>query len=324
MVRTLRFALVAWMSCAGAGYALTQAAPVSQDWQGKNKIAGKAVDQAGKPVEGVTVKLLFLQTRSGTEAVTGKKGEWKVERIAAGMWTVEFYKDGFDPRQIQVEVGGQSKDPNIGVTMTPEGTDPGFAVKSAAEKAQILFDQRKYEESRAVIEPLITKYPKVSMLHVLLSRAYDAEKNYTAAADQLQEYANDNPGDNRIKTFLGTEYIKAGKLPEAWQVYSSVDLAQIQDAVDLNDPGFTLLRAKNPAEAYKYFDLTVKRFPQEPTAYYYRGLAAWQVGATVEKAGSAESRARLDLAKADLTKFLEMAPNAPEVANAKKMLEQIR
>jgi hypothetical protein len=94
--------------------------------------------------------------------------------------------------------------------------------------------------------------------------------------------------------------------------------------VDLQECGFTLLRAKKPVDAVKFFELAVTRFPNEAANYYYRGLSEWQIGAIVEKPGTSESKAHFEKAKADMNKFLEMAPTAPEAANAKKILEIVK
>jgi regulator of sirC expression with transglutaminase-like and TPR domain len=55
----------------------------------------------------------------------------------------------------------------------------------------------------------------------------------------------------------------------------------------------------------------VTRFPQNADGYYYRGLTNLQLS-------------KNDAAKADLTKFLEMAPNAPEAATAKGILDKLK
>ena len=60
-----------------------------------------------------------------------------------------------------------------------------------------------------------------------------------------------------------------------------------------------------------YFDKAIARFPEAGDAYYYRALIRLQ-------------KSDMENAKADLKKFLELSPGAPEAAAARKALEQIK
>jgi regulator of sirC expression with transglutaminase-like and TPR domain len=75
--------------------------------------------------------------------------------------------------------------------------------------------------------------------------------------------------------------------------------------------GISLLNQNKADEALPYFEKAIKNFPDKGEAYYYRALIRLQKGDT-------------EGTKADLKKFLELLPNAPEAAAAKKALEQIK
>ncbi len=333
MVRILRFAIIALFISVGLSMAQTQApAAAATDWKGKGKMGGKVFDEAQKPIAGVTVKFVFLPANAGpADVVTNVKGEWKVENIADGMWSLELWKQGFDPKQVPFQVGGKAKD-TFDVKMTKEGTDPTFAMRNGAAKAQAFFDQQKYSDSRAVYQDLLTRYPSVPQLHQYIARDYHMEKNYTKAIEELQACMKAMPTENQVKLMLASELTEAGRGDEAWTMYATFDTTVLRDALDLETPGFMLLRAKKPVEALKYFERVVVLYPDDPQAYYYRGLTNWQIGATVEKVNSPESKAKLEAAKTDLTKFMGMVPNAGKdpkdpnfnnFENAKKMLEPI-
>ncbi|MEI6666520.1 MAG: tetratricopeptide repeat protein [Acidobacteriota bacterium] len=336
MGRIIRFGTIAFLLSAGLSLAQTQApaAPAATDWKGKSKMSGKVIDEAGKAIAGATVKLMLVQANGGTEVVANAKGEWKVENIAEGMWSLEFWKDGFDPRQVPVQVGGKIREPNIELKMTKEGTDPTFATRVGAAKAQVFFEQKKYAESRAIYEGLLAKYPTVHQLHQYIARDYHMDKNFAKAVEELEAYLKAVPTDGAVKMMLAGELFEAGKGDEAWALFSTFDKTVLRDALDLETPGFALLRAKKPTEALKYFERVVTLFPDDPQAYYYRGLTNWQIGATVEKPNTPEAKAKLEAAKADLSKFIAMLPNADKlpssdanynnVENAKKMIEQIK
>jgi len=335
MVRILRFAIIALLISVGVGVAQTQVpAAGATSWKGKSRMGGVVQDEAGKAIPKVTVKFAFLAASDAPpEIVTNDKGEWKIENVAEGMWSLEFWKDGFDPRQVPVQIGGKVKEPFMTLKLTKEGTDPTFAMRTGAAKAQAFFEQKKFAESRAIYQALLVKYPSVPQLRQYIARDYHMEQNYTKAIEELQAYLTVVPADNAVKLMVASELFEAGRGDEAWTMFSSFDKTVLRDALDLETPGFTLLRAKKPVEALKYFDRVVALYPDDPQAYYYRGLTYWQIGATVEKLGTPESKAKLEAAKADLTKFVGMVPNAEKdqkdpnfgnFDNAKKMLAEIK
>jgi tetratricopeptide (TPR) repeat protein len=317
MTRMLRIVVVGLALCAATAFA-------QEAWQGKGRMGGKVVDPAGKPIEGVKIKLVNLTTKTGPELVTTKKGEWKIDNVAYGMWYVEYYKDGFDPLRKQVEVGEKLKTQNLDLKLTTEGTDPNLAINLCIEKAKQLIDAQKFAEARTGYLQVLAKYPQVVGLHKLIAVTYHMEKNYAKAADELQAYVTASPTDNEAKLYFGKELIAADRIADAWQVYSTIDPAAIKDFLDLEDPGFDLMRAKKPVEALKYFDLVVTRFPQEPTGFYYRGFAGWHSMLTITKVDDPARIAYRDKARADIEKFLEMAPESKEAATAKQILAELK
>ena len=66
------------------------------------RLNGKVTDEAGSPVDTVTIKL-----RLGAETLEGKtdaKGNWVLAGVARGNWFVTFEKDGFETRVLKVLV----------------------------------------------------------------------------------------------------------------------------------------------------------------------------------------------------------------------------
>ncbi|MBE3134521.1 MAG: tetratricopeptide repeat protein, partial [Acidobacteria bacterium] len=245
--------------------------------------------------------------------------------IANGKWAVRISKEGFDAQETAVEVGGQAKNPHIQARLAPEGSS-GVNTELAAgdQKARALVAEKKYAEARAIYAELLAKYPTAVRIHIVLAQTYDGEGQYSQAADELKKYLETDPQNLEIGLFLASEYAKADRGEEAFQVMQAIPPAQAKNVGDIQECGFSLLRLKKPADAVKFFNLALERFPDEATNYYYRGLSEWQIGAIVETSGTPKSRAHFDRATADLNKFLAIAPNAAEAANAKKILEMIK
>ncbi len=73
-----------------------------------------------------------------------------------------------------------------------------------------------------------------------------------------------------------------------------------------------MLNKNQPTAAIQTLDPVVEKFPQAPDPYYYRALAELQMQ-------------QLDKARADLQKFLPLAPpDSKEAQQAKEMLDKIK
>jgi len=317
MMRTLRFLLVCSLIAAGTAFA--------QDWKGKATLSGTVTDPSGKAIDGATVNLTFVELKVGTSAKTNGKGEWQAKNVANGVWAVKITKDGFDPKEFEVEVGGQMKNPHLDTKPTPAGSPGSNAALAEADKqARALLAEKKYAEARAIYQDLLAKNPSAARLHVGVAQTYYAENQFAQAAEELKLYLDTDKQDTQLWGFYAVMNAQAGNADEALRVLTEIPASVMKESVDLQDCGFTLLRAKKPADAVKFFELAVTRFPNEAGNYFYRGLSEAQI-AQAEKPGSAESKAFIEKAKADLTKYLEMAPaGAPEAAQAKKILESIK
>jgi hypothetical protein len=126
MMRTLRVLLVCMLVAAGTAFA--------QDWKGKATLSGTVTDPAGKGIGGATVTLTFTSLKAGTQAKTNGQGEWLVKNVANGVWDVKIVKEGFEPKEFEVEVGGQMKNPHVDVRLGPTGSASANASLAEADQ----------------------------------------------------------------------------------------------------------------------------------------------------------------------------------------------
>ena len=291
---------------------LAVASVVAAQFRGLGRINGKVTDDAGAPLEGVTV-VARLTTGGEMKAKTNKKGEWAIGGIASGEWQLDFTKDGYDTRQISVGVREQERLPPIEIVMKKAAAtvDPNLEIKESLIAAAKLLDQKRFAEARASYESLLAKYPEAHQIHPLIARTYYGEKQYDKSIEHLRMALQKMPDSIEVKLLLGNILVEAGKADEGKKLLESIDEQQVKDPTTFVNVGIALFNQNKPAEAAAYFDKTIARFPDHPDAYYFRGLTRLQTG---DQAG----------ARTDLTKFVEMAPSAPEAATAKKILEQLK
>lgn len=274
------------------------------------RLAGKVTDEQGTPVEGATVKF-DLPGSGGTQAKTDKKGEWALGGIARGAWNIDFEKAGYEPVHISVTLEELSRVPPIQTTLKPSAPDPNQVIQADLVKGAALLNEKKFAEARGIYEAILAKYPQAFQVEPLIARTYYGEKQFDKAIDHLKIAVQKNPEAIENKLLLGNILMEQGRTEEGRQVLASVDDAAVKDPTTFVNVGIGLINQGKPDEARVYFEKAIARFPQSGDAYYYRALVRLQ-------------KNDVEGTKADLTKFLELAPNAPEAAAARKALGQIK
>jgi len=295
-------------SCFAAVVLLLVASPaLAQSWRGMGRVAGKVTDEQGKPLDGVTVKL-NLPGAGGTEVKTNKKGEFAVGGLARGDWQIDFEAETYESRRLTVSVAELTRVPPMEIKLTQ---DLNEVIRVEMVRAGELMNQQKYAEARAVYEAILAKYPGSHRVEPYLARTYYAEKNYEEAVKHLKIAVEADPSDMENKLRLGNILIDQGRIDEGRAVLASVDDSAIKDPSILVNVGISLLNQNKAGEALPLFEKAIALFPADGSAYYYRALVRLQKGDT-------------EGTRADLTKFLELAPDAPEAPAAKKALEQLK
>ncbi len=282
----------------------------AQGWRGMGRVAGKVTDEQGNPLEGVKVKL-ELPGAGGTELKTNKKGEWAIGGIARGDWNVDFESPGYDALRITVNIQELSRIPPLETKLKKSAIDPNELIKGQLTKAAALLNEKKYAEARAIYDDLLVKFPQAYQIEPLIARTYYGEKQYDKAIEHLKQAVSMNPTNMETRLLLGNILIEQGRSAEAKEVLAAVDETGVKDPLVFVNVGIGLLNANKADEALPYFEKAITRFPQAGDAYYYRALVRLQ-------------KSDADGAKADLKKFLELAPDAPEAPAAKKALEQMK
>jgi tetratricopeptide (TPR) repeat protein len=283
----------------------------AQDWRGMGRMNGTVKDDAGQPVEGVAVKAHRVGSDGGPQTKTNKKGEWVIAGIANGNWDLDFDKAGYEMRKQTASILEATRNPPVETTLKKAAVDPNVAINADLNKAAELVKQQKYADARAIYEDLLAEHPEAYQVEPYIARTYYAEHQIAPAIAHLRNALAKEPDNLDVKLLLATLLAEKGDAGESRQLIASIDESKITDPMMLLNVGIGLLNVKNTDEAFTWFDKVVVRFPSNADGYYYRGLTELQQGKT-------------DAAKADLTKFVEMAPNAPEAATAKGILEKLK
>jgi Tfp pilus assembly protein PilF len=283
----------------------------AQDWRGAGHLVGTVTDDKGQPIEGVVVKAQREGSTGSTEAKTNKKGEWVLNGINGGSWNLDFEKPGYDTSRISAKVEEHSVNPPVLTKLKKAAEDPNVAIQAELKKAGELMNEKKFADARAIYEELLAKHPEATQLEPYIARTYYGEHQLDPAIEHLRKALAADPDNVQVKLLLANTLAEKGNAEESQQIIASIDESKITDPTMLLNIGIGLLNQKKPADALTWFDKSVAKFPDNADGYYYRGITELQLD-------------KNDAAKADLTKFVAMAPNAPEAATAKGILEKMK
>jgi predicted Zn-dependent protease len=306
MRKLTSFALiVAFLCFASAALAQTR---------GEGRISGKVVDEQGQPVADVQVRGLKVGETQPMTAKTNNKGDWALNGLAVGEWSLEFAKDGFETAKTTVTLDDSGRSPSINVKLAKPApkVDPNAELQAEVKRAAPLMEAQKFAEARKIYEDLLAKYPEVYQLHRFIASTYIGEKDNAKAVEHLKMVLEKEPTNVEMKLIVGDLQLEKGDKAEGLAMLQSVDMTQVKDPSPIINGAITMINDGKSDEALGLLDKVAQQFPDRADVHYYRGRA--YVAAK-----------KLPEAKAALEKFVSMAPpDARELADAKKILEQLK
>src|SRR3954470_21613406 len=281
---------------------------------GNARLTGKVVDEQGQPVADVVVRAQMDGQSDFLTAKTDKKGEWRINGASNGQWKVELAKPGVGNAAEVVEVK-EEKAPPLNVTLkkgaAPAAADPMAEVNGQLQKAAEIAQAGNVPGARKIYEDLIAKYPQIYQLEGFIARTYAAENNVPQALEHLKINLEKEPTNVELKLFQAELLMESGDKAGASAILNAIDLKDVKDPYTYINQAIFLINDKKGPEAVELLTKLIAQFPTNNELYYYRGRAY-------------VASDKLEEARADLDKFVSLAPNAKEAADARKILDQIK
>jgi len=295
----------------GAVLMTLAALPALAQSRGNARLSGKVLDEAGQPIVDVMVK---AQRAGQTDMLPGKsnkKGEWNINGMADGQWTIELTKEGLEPVSQTIEVRDERADP-MKVTMTKPmpKVDPSVAVNAELKRAVDLAQAGKFGEAREICQTLIAKDPALVQCHAFIGRMYAGEKDNAKALEHVKIALEKDPNNLDTKLLMADLLNETGEKAEAKKILDAIDMTQVKDPFPFMNAAISMINEGKGAEAAEWLTKLAAQFPAQHEIVYYRGRAYL-------------AASKFDLAKADLEKFVAAAPDSKEAIEAKKILDQM-
>jgi Tfp pilus assembly protein PilF len=336
---------------------LLGAVPVlAQAWAGHGRVQGEVKGPDGKPVEGAKIYLRQGVIENLDPAnpgpgpdplVTDKRGRWSTLGLAGGDWTVLIVKEGFMASQGTVHVTEFGPTPPVKVQLKEipreviQQAQEEAARASATGQARTLLEhgnellsqaraggegsKAKLGEAREAYMQGMAKLDEAqpadqaakdaiaqTRLSVLQTVAgIDAELGHTdkAIAD-LKRVLEQKPDDPGVLQLMIDLLVREGREEEAKQYIARLPQGAKVDPNAYLNMGIKAFNEGSMDKAFESFDRAVKENPELADGYYYRGLVWMNRGKKAE-------------ARADLEKFLQLAPSHRYAADAREFLKAL-
>jgi Tfp pilus assembly protein PilF len=282
--------------------------------QGKAKMRGIVYDEeTGQPLPGVTVKP-YCESVDAFHLpypVTDKDGKWGVYFIRTGMWKLECEKIGYIPQSLSYRVvfdpGAIEKLIEVKLRKI-KNLVVKEAIVSDMERADKLFAEKKYDQARALYEKLLAENPDVYILNKSIGNCYFAVEDYEKALESFIRVYDKQPDRVDILTAIAHAYNNSGKKEQAAEWYLKIPFDEIRDIDTAYNTGVFFYSSGKVAEAAKYFKKSVDIDKEFADGYYQLGMASVALNKSEEAVES-------------LRKFLQLAPESPQAATAKSVIE---
>jgi tetratricopeptide (TPR) repeat protein len=282
--------------------------------QYQGRIEGKVTDAAGKPLDGVDVSVVSSKLGSQKfDFKTDREGRYTQIGLSPGFYMVNFRKEGFAPRSVEVKV-------NIAEVTTLEvklETAATEAMRTMSESDKLfvqgnkLLSENKPAEAAASYEEAIKLSQSQWAYHFNLGLAYKKLQKGEEARAAFAKALELNPGSYSASKELAESLAKAGNYEEARDLYLKAVGISADDPDVFYNLGLCQVSTGEAEAAISSFIKCVALKPDYADAYYQLGTL--YVGQN--KVGEAV---------ANLEKFLTLAPGHEKAGVAKQLLDYLK
>ena len=305
-------------------FLLAAPALLAQEWRGgRTRVEGSVKNEKGEPIAGARVSLRWQGHTDGPDLTTDKKGHWAFLGLVGGAWNIDFEAPGYVTKQISVQLKEAERNPLIEVQLQPVpqsqpareehlvgGKKVSKEAAEAIEKGNAAMEAKNYTEAREAYTRAASELPDNAALLMRIAAAYYGEGKTEEAVRYAHQAAEKDPQDVAAWRLVAELELQRGNLDAGREALARVPEGKIRDGQPYLNIGILLLNKRKAAEAEEALNKAVAVQPDLADAYYMRALAR------VQQKKKAE-------AKADLEKFLELAPDSPEAREAREILKSL-
>ena len=273
-------------------------------WRGNRDVSGKVTDEAGKPIENAKVAFVFVPSNSGFFATTKRNGEFSAKDIKAGEWRIVVESPNFITLRQSIAIA-EGKAAPISLMLKRDNSP------ELLTKAEALFKAGQNAEARTEYLTVFAAHPELTAINRAIAFTYGREGKHPEALKYLDLALASNPDDSTLLLLAAASATQVSDYPRAVGYLDKVDVAALTEPSMLSDAAVNLVNKGRGTDAIVVLDRVIARFPDEADAYFYRGFAKAQASKGME-------------GKADLEKYVALAPAGSMAAKAKELIASIK
>jgi len=267
------------------------------------KVNGTVKSEDGNPIEGAKVIFVF---EDGTtfELTTDKKGRWRKSDLRPGQWTIGFTADGFQPKNITVNLSALKDNPSIDIKLLPIPESP-------LKLGDDLYKQKKYQEALEEYKRVYSEHPELHLALEKIGLCYYRLDDLEKAIEHFKEMLDREPQSRETLINLSSIYFHKGELEEGMKHFRQLDEESLTDPNTFYNIGILLFKNGQIDLAADYLTKCIALDPGYAKGYHQLALVYLNKG-------------NIEEAKKNFQRVIELAPESEDATLARKLLEQIK
>jgi tetratricopeptide (TPR) repeat protein len=271
-------------------------------------IKGVVKDKLGRPVP--DVKIVFTDSQSGNKfsLKSNKEGKFLKFGIPPAEYKITAQPEGYFPYMTSlVVIFGKEENLEIILEKIPPKLDQDKNFQDGLN----FFKQGQYNEALEYFEKVVAKFPESAEAFYNLGVSELRAGKMDQAIAALEKTVQLKPDLTEAYFALGECYFNKGESDQAIRMFSKTLDLKGQDSKSYYNLGIVYYKLNRVDEAISSFEKSIDLDPTFSSAYYQGGIAHIKKG---------------DLKKAlqYLEQFLKQEPNAPEAAQVRTMIEELK
>jgi tetratricopeptide (TPR) repeat protein len=292
-------------------------------------IYGQVMDEKGKPVPNVKITITDPERPDfKQEESSDSRGRFRI-RLNNATVPYEFAltKDGYQEARmggVKVPARGEVRrnfdmlttEAALAAAAASGAADPEAAKRGAAadvyNQGVMALRAQDYDTAVALFQSALEKQPELGAAHAALARVYMEKQEHAKALEHANHAIALQADVDSMNQVLYSSHNALGNKEEAQKALAALKAANPEKAsLNVFNEAVDLYNAGNMAEAKAGFEQVLGADPNHAKAHYLLGLVF------VNEANNAKAAEHLQ-------KFIELAPDDPDAATAKEMLQYLK